>query len=101
MTDDARLLLDPVDRPMRRLFTYLASYRRRLAGACAASVTNKVLDLMPPLLTAWLVECVERKPRPFITAAAGADVGDQLVFIGVLTVVIFGLESFFQWLYAL
>jgi ATP-binding cassette subfamily B protein len=94
-------LLDPVDRPMRRLFTYLAPYRARLYGALAASFTNKVLDLMPPLLTAWLVDVVSRTPPWFIADAAGPSVPHQLVAVGVLTVVVFGLEGFFQWLYGL
>lgn len=98
---DARPLLDPVDAPMARLFGYLRPFRRRLAGACAASVTNKILDLMPPILTAWLVDVAAGKPEPWITVIAGDGVTAQLVTVGVLTVVIFGAESFFQWLYSL
>ena len=86
---------------MRRLFEYLAPFRAQLAGACAASIANKVLDLMPPLLTAWLVDVAVRKPSAGIRWLGGDDPFSQLIAIGVLTVVIFGLESFFQWLYTL
>lgn len=96
-----RPLLDPVDRPMSRLYGYLAPFRARLAGACAASVANKVLDLMPPLLTAWLIDVVNRTPPAWIGAFAPGDVRGQLVVVAVVTVVVFGAESFFQWLYAL
>ncbi|MCE9635157.1 MAG: ABC transporter ATP-binding protein/permease [Planctomycetes bacterium] len=101
MTDTAYRLLDPVDRPMRRLFGYLAPFRGRLYAACAASVTNKILDLMPPLLTAWLIDVVAKQPPAFIRAVGGDDPNLQLVAVGVLTVVVFGFESFFQWLYSL
>jgi ATP-binding cassette subfamily B protein len=86
---------------MRRLFGYLTPLRGRLYAACAASVTNKVLDLMPPLLTAWLIDVVGGKSPWFIAELAGKDTDRQIVAVGVLTVVIFGLESFFQWLYSL
>jgi ATP-binding cassette subfamily B protein len=101
MTASDYQLLDPVDRPMRRLYGYLADFRGRIGAACAWSVTNKVLDLMPPLLTAWLVDVVDRRPPGFLAAVAGESVDAQLVAVGVLTVLVFGAESFFQWLYSL
>jgi ATP-binding cassette subfamily B protein len=86
---------------MARLFAYLAPMRARLAGAVAASATNKVLDLAPPFLVAWLVDVCAGHPRQWIVDVAGTSLAHQVVFIAVLTVVVFAFESFFQWLYSL
>jgi ATP-binding cassette subfamily B protein len=101
VTDDAPHLLATVDRPMARLFAYLTPMRARLAGAVGASVVNKVLDLAPPFLVAWLVDVCAGKPRPWIVDVAGTELPHQVVFVAILTVVVFGFESFFQWLYNL
>jgi ATP-binding cassette, subfamily B, bacterial len=94
-------LLDPVERPMRRLFAYLGPDRGRFALASTWSVANKVLDLMPPLLTGWLINAVERKPPGWLAALGGPDAAAQVVAVALLMIVIFGFESLFQWLYAL
>ena len=101
MTDDPPELLRRVERPMARLFAYLRPMRRRLGRAVASSVTNKVLDLAPPLLVAWLVDVCAAKPPSWIAHLAGPGLPAQVVFIAVLTVVVFGLESLFQWFYSL
>jgi ATP-binding cassette subfamily B protein len=101
MSDESPGLLDRVERPMARLFSYLAPMRGRLTLAVLASVANKVLDLAPPFLVAWLIDVCMKKPRPWIVDVAGADMRHQIVFVAVLTVVVFGFESLFQWLYNL
>ncbi len=101
MIDDPPELLRTVKRPMARLFAYLRPMRRRLARAVASSVTNKVLDLAPPLLVAWLVDICAAKPPSWIASLAGPGLPAQVVFIAVLTVIVFGLESLFQWFYSL
>ena len=92
-------LLRPVDRPMRRLLRYLVPQRGRLAFAVASSVLNKVFDLMPPLLVKWLIDVAERTPPDWLAAAAGETPRGQALWLGVATVVVFGLESLFQWMY--
>ena len=101
MTDDSPELLATTDRPMARLFEYLRPKRGRLYAASAASVANKILDLAPPLLVAWLVDACVGKPPPWIVDIAGAALAPQIVFVAILTVIVFGLEGFFQWLYNL
>ncbi|RPH56420.1 ATPase, partial [bacterium] len=58
-------------RPMRRLFGYLAPYRGRLALATGASVANKILDLMPPLLVGWVIDSLRGGPPAWIATLAG------------------------------
>ncbi len=94
---DEPQLLDPVDHPMRRLFAYMRPMRGRVLFSISSSATNKVLDLAPPILVAWLTDVIVGTPPSWISF-----IGDkfaQIVFVAVLTVVIFGLESVFQWMY--
>jgi ATP-binding cassette, subfamily B, bacterial len=87
-------------RPMVRLFAYLASYRGRLALATSASVANKILDLMPPLLVGWVIDSLRGKPPGWISSLAGTrDPWKMAVVLSGLSVVIFFFESLFQWMY--
>lgn len=77
----------------------LRPHRAAFVGTCAASVTNKILDLMPPLLTGWVIDALLGHPPQWTTAIAGADVYRQAVLLAALGVLIFGFESLFQWIY--
>ena len=85
---------------MARLFSYLRPERGRLASAITSSVLNKLFDLLPPLLVGWLIDTVTRAPPAWLVRLTGSNEPfDQVLWIGLLTVVAFGLESFFQWRY--
>ena len=99
MADD--LTIKDIDRPMRRLFAYLRPMRGRLGASVASSVCNKVLDLAPPILVAWLIDCVTGHAPIWMRASLGLTTTmGQIVFIAVLTIVIFAFESLSQWGYA-
>lgn len=88
--------------PMRRLFRYLDRYRGPLWFAIIASVLNKIFDLMPPFLTAWIIDTVSGKTPAWIGAWTGlSDLWHIVIFLTILTLVVFGFESFFEWLYDL
>lgn len=88
------------DRPMRRLFQYLGRYRQSLSFAVSSSVINKIFDLMPPFLTAWLIDSVSGKIPVWIEQGLGwTDIPQIIVLLGVLIVVIFAGESFFEWMF--
>ncbi|HKI05638.1 MAG TPA: ABC transporter ATP-binding protein [Thermoanaerobaculia bacterium] len=98
MTEPVRL--PEARRPMLRLFGYLHSYRARMALATGASVANKVLDLMPPLLVGWVIDSLRGKPPGWIASLAGTrDPWSMAVVLAGLSVVIFFFESLFQWMY--
>lgn len=85
---------------MVRLFGYLRSYRNRMALATGASVANKVLDLMPPLLVGWVIDSLRGQPPEWIAALAGtSDPWSMALVLSGLSVVIFFFESLFQWMY--
>ncbi len=89
----------PQDSPMRRLFHFLRPYRRPFALASSASVVNKLFDLMPPLLVGWVIDAVRGDAPAWMRWLARTDDAWSLaIFLSVLTVVIFAVESFFEWL---
>ena len=89
-----------IRRPVVRLFAYLAPYRGKLALATGASVANKILDLMPPLLVGWVIDSLRGKPPGWIASLAGTrDPWKMAMVLSGLAVVIFFFESFFQWCY--
>jgi len=88
------------EQPMKQLFNYLLPYKTHFLSASLASITNKVLDLMPPILVGWVIDSVSRNPPSWIAAVVGTqDAWTLAAFLAMLGVVIFGLESLFQWLY--
>ncbi|HBL31565.1 MAG TPA: ATPase [Acidobacteria bacterium] len=87
-------------RPMRRLFRYLQTYRGAFLFACGSSITNKILDLMPPLLVGWVIDSLRGAPPGWISRLAGTrDPWSLAVVLAGLSVVIFFFESLFEWLY--
>jgi ATP-binding cassette subfamily B protein len=67
--------------------------------AVGASVVNKILDLMPPIIVGWLIDSVNGNTPAWIADFFGInDVLGIALFFGVLIVIIFGIESFTEWL---
>lgn len=85
---------------MIRLFQYLQSYYKSLSLAVSYSVLNKIADLMPPLMVGWIIDTVSGVgPSWLLTLTGTADVWSHAIFLAVLIVVVFGIESFFEWRY--
>ena len=70
----------------------------RLASIC--SVTNKFWDLMPPLLIGLAVDVVVLREGSFLASLGYTDPWNQLILLSVLTFAIWGLESLFEYFYA-
>ena len=86
--------------PMRKLFRYMAPFYGKLYLNLAASTGNKILDLMPPILVAWVIDSVAGNAPLWIRSFLGSDDPWSLaLFLSGLAVIIFGLESIFQWAY--
>ena len=93
-------LLREAERPMARLFAYLAPYRTRLSLGVSSSVLNKILDLMPPLLVGWVIDSLRGQPPGWIARLSGtSDAWSLAVVLAALSVAIFFFESLFQWGY--
>ena len=99
MADD--LTIKDIERPMRRLFSYLRPMRGRLSASVGASVCNKVLDLAPPILVAVLIDSVTGHAPTWMRSVFGLTTTmSQIIFLAVMTIVIFALESLSQWAYS-
>ena len=90
------------DRPMRRLFQFLGSYRSNLLTSVSYSIIHKLFDLMPPFLTAWLIDSAAGNIPSWIRSLTGVeDPWQIIVSICGLIVIVFGFESFTEWRYKL
>jgi len=69
-----------------------------LASLC--SVLNKVWDLAPPVLIGMAIDVVATREDSFLAQMGYPDVYDQLYILTGFTVVIWVLESMFQYFYA-
>lgn len=85
---------------MNRLFQYIQYYKTRFYSSTAASIINKILDLMPPLLVGWLVDIVSGNTPSWIQNFTGNDAWGGVVFIGILVVVVFFFESLSEWIFS-
>jgi ATP-binding cassette subfamily B protein len=62
-----------------------------------ASILNKIFDLAPPVLIGAAIDVVVQRKDSLIASLGITDVFDQLVWLAVVTFVIWGLESVFQY----
>lgn len=86
--------------PISQLFTYLKPFKSLFIFSCASSFVNKVLDLMPPLLVAWVIDTVRREPPSWISYFSNSlEPFPIAVFLALLGVGIFAFESIFEWMY--
>lgn len=87
--------------PLSRLFAYARPYRRKAALASVYSVLNKIFDILPEILIGVAVDVVVNQRDSFMARAGLPDPLDQLLALTALTVVVWALESLFEYLYAL
>lgn len=91
----------PKTHPFKRLFEYGHNYRDAIRQATVCSILNKLFDLAPPALIGLAVDVVVQKDTSLIAKFGIKDVFGQLVVITFLSFIIWGLESIFEYAYAL
>ncbi|MGB0591838.1 MAG: ABC transporter ATP-binding protein [Myxococcota bacterium] len=89
----------PQDAPLRRLLHYAAPFRRRIWLATSCSVINKAFDLAPPFLIGVALDVVVAREDSFLAQLGAPDFSAQLWIIALLTVLIWSLESLFEYFY--
>lgn len=87
--------------PLRRLYAYAAPFRRRGIRASIYSVLNKFFDVLPELLIGVAVDVVVNQRQSFLAGLGVVEPMTQLWLLTALTVVIWLLESLFEYLYAI
>jgi ATP-binding cassette subfamily B protein len=85
--------------PLVRLWHYARGHHRQVILATTFSILNKVFDLAPPLLIGVAVDVVVAQEDSFLAQMGIVDVAAQLWVLALLTLIIWGFESLFQYLY--
>ncbi|NJO66583.1 MAG: ABC transporter ATP-binding protein, partial [Leptolyngbyaceae cyanobacterium RM1_405_57] len=86
--------------PLKRLIHYGRAYRRQIWLASACSVLNKLFDLAPPALIGIAVDVVVEQQDSMLAQLGLESVFGQLLALTLLSMVIWGLESTFEYAYA-
>ena len=87
--------------PLRRLFGYARPYRGDALLASLYSVLNKIFDVLPEALIGVAVDIVVNQRDSFLARMGIVDPLHQLVLLTGITIVVWLLESLFEYLYAL
>lgn len=87
--------------PLKRLFSYTRQYRSDVVIASIYSVLNKIFDILPEILIGIAVDVVVNQKASFLARIGIADPKDQLMLLALITVLIWVLESLFEYLYEL
>jgi ATP-binding cassette subfamily B protein len=87
--------------PLRRLWNYAADHQRRMIKATLYSFLNKAFDLGPPLLIGLAIDVVVLREKSFLSGLGVESLKSQIVMIAVLTFLVWGFESLFQYLYGI
>lgn len=86
--------------PLQRLIHYGRAYRVQVWQATLCSILNKIFDLAPPLLIGAAVDVVVQKQDSWIARLGVTGVVGQLGLLTLLSFIIWGLESLFEYAYA-
>tara|TARA_B100001250_G_scaffold384839_1_gene380049 strand:+ start:96 stop:1865 length:1770 start_codon:yes stop_codon:yes gene_type:complete len=87
--------------PFRRLLSNMGAHRNTIRLASLCSVTNKIWDLAPPILIGLAVDVVVLKEDSFLGGLGFSSPWNQLLFLSVLTFLIWGFESLFEYFYGI
>ena len=85
--------------PFRRLLAYMKPHQATVRLAAFCSILNKFWDLAPPLLIGLAVDVVVLKEDSVLAGFGITDPWHQLIALSVLTFLIWGLESLFEYFY--
>ena len=86
--------------PLPRLVRHLRHHRGAVRWATFCSIANKLADLAPPVLIGIAVDTVVEREASLLGGLGFVDPSVQLTVLAVLTVVVWGTESLFEYLYA-
>ncbi len=88
----------PTGHPFVRLLNYATAYKRRVALATVYSVLGKIFDIMPPVLIGMAVDIVVLREASLLGRLGVSDLSAQLLILGGLTLLIWILESAFEYI---
>ena len=86
--------------PLKRLISHLSEHRGTIILASICSILNKFWDLAPPVLIGMAVDVVALREESFLGNMGWTDPREQFLILVALTVIIWVLESLFEYFYA-
>jgi ATP-binding cassette subfamily B protein len=81
---------------LMRLLHYARAYHRKIKLASLCSVLNKLFDVMPEILIGMAIDVVVRQEKSFLADFGISDPFHQMLFLAVITIAVWALESLFQ-----
>ncbi|MGD2017865.1 MAG: ABC transporter ATP-binding protein [Planctomycetota bacterium] len=88
----------PTPAPLLRLLAHVREHRGRVRLGVGFSILNKLFDLAPPLLIGAAVSIVVDKEESWVASLGVADPWRQFLVLAAITVLIWVLESLFEYL---
>ena len=85
---------------LKHLFVYSQQQKTKAKRGIVYSILNKLFDLAPPVLIGIAIDIVVEGNESFLASLGIPDRRRQLVILAVLTFIIWGLESLFDYLSA-
>ena len=92
--------MDVVERPLRNILARSDAPKGKIRLAILCSILNKIWDLAPPLLIGMAVDVVVQREESLLGQWGVIDPWNQLIVVAVATLIIWGLESMFEYFYA-
>ncbi len=83
--------------PLARLLQYGDKYQVTIWQAAICSILNKLFDLAPPAIIGAAVDVVVKQEDSIVASFGITDIFGQLVVLSVLSAIIWGLESVFEY----
>ena len=93
--------METIEKPLRSILKRSDAPKGKIRLAILCSILNKIWDLAPPLLIGVAVDVVVRKEDSLLADWGIIDPWNQLLVLAVATFVIWGLESLFEYFYAI
>ena len=87
--------------PLIRLLRHMSPHKSTVRLATLCSVLNKIWDLAPPLLIGLAVDVVVEREDSFLAGFGYPDPWHQILILSVITFLIWGLESIFEYFYGI
>ncbi len=85
---------------LKHLFVYSQQQKTKAKRGIVYSILNKLFDLAPPVLIGVAIDIVVEGNESFLASFGIPDRRRQLVILAILTFIIWGLESLFDYLSA-
>jgi len=82
------------------LIRYIHPWRTKARFAALFSTLNKIFDIAPEILIGVAVDLVVEKENSFVASLGFNSVESQVIFLGVITFIIWALESLFEYIYS-